>query len=53
MWAREPLDQVLAGRLGVGSVTKPNATAMVPPGGTDSEWRAMLAFTLDAVAVIS
>jgi hypothetical protein len=26
---------------------------MVPPGGTDSEWRAMLAFTLDAVAVIS
>jgi hypothetical protein len=26
---------------------------LVPPGGTDSEWRAMLAFTLDAVAVIS
>jgi hypothetical protein len=26
---------------------------MVPPGRTDSEWRAMLAFTLDAVAVIA
>ncbi len=25
---------------------------LVPPGGTDSEWRAILAFTLDAVAVI-
>jgi hypothetical protein len=27
--------------------------SVVPPGGTDSEWRAMLAFTLNAVAVIS
>ncbi len=31
----------------------PSISRWCPGGGTDSEWRAILAFTLDAVAVIA
>ena len=42
-----------SGLLGEAADRRRRSISVVPPGGTDREWQAILAFTIDAVTVIA